>query len=217
MKRKDSNLFSFFLTFSVLAVVFAVSCNFLKTAYALGSSWSTPCGFGNYRGTSYLSSPCGSSYNCCLEKATRNIVKPAKVVKPVAVKKPVKIVKKPAAPKKPISTYNISDHDLYFAFNSSLLTSKDISILKRDAEYLKNYPSMSVQVQGNCDPRGLTQYNMVLSLKRANAAKSYLEKLGISGNRLHTEAFGKSRPVCHVKSAYCYHLDRSVHFVAINR
>ncbi|MDA8158873.1 MAG: OmpA family protein [Deltaproteobacteria bacterium] len=210
MQRKAGKaLSSVFLTL-ILAISFAVLGGYLKSAYASGSSWSTPCGFGNNRGTSYLSTPCSSSYNCCIQ-GTTPAVKPARVVKT-----PPKIVK-PAAPKKHVSTYDISAHDIYFALNSSALSYKSISILKRDATYLKNNPSVVVQIQGNCDKRGSVQYNMALASRRVNAAKAYLERLGIGAGRLETAVFGKSRPVCNSNTSACYAMNRSDHFAVVSK
>lgn len=205
--------------FILLLLVFGIFAAMPLAAYAgsSGSSWSTPCGFGSMRGTSYLSTPCSSSYNCCMPGA-RPIVKKA-VVKPQPV-----AAQTAAAPVKPVKTvrkssYNISakEHDIYFAFNSSTLTYKDAAILKRDAVYLKHNPGVVVQIQGNCDSRGSRAYNMALGLRRVNAAKTYLERLGISSDRLKTVDFGKSKPICNAKTNSCYSLNRNDHFVVISK
>ncbi|MHB1698489.1 MAG: OmpA family protein [bacterium] len=194
--------------------IFSIFAAMPLAAYAGsgGSSWSTPCGFGSNAGTSYLSTPCSSSYNCCMP-GTQPVVKKA-IVESKAVIAPVKPVK---AIRK--STYNISarENDIYFALNSSMLTYRDIAILKRDAEYLKNNPDIVVQIQGNCDRRGSAAYNMALGLRRVNAAKAFLVRHGISSDRLKTVVFGKSQPVCNAHTNSCYALNRNDHFVVISK
>ena len=211
MRKRTKKTFLLSVLTLMLAVSFIVTGGYLKTANASGASWSTPCGFGNNRGTSYLSTPCSSSYNCCLEGTA-----PA-AIKPVPKASPAQISKKPAAPKKHVSSYDISAHDIYFALNSSSLSAKDVAILQRDAAYLKNNPSITVQIQGNCDRRGSVQYNMALASRRVNTAKAYLERLGIGADRLQTAVFGKSMPACSAHTAACYAINRRDHFVVISK
>jgi len=56
-------------------------------------------------------------------------------------------------------------------------------------------PGMKVDLQGHCDNFGTPEYNMGLSLKRANAIKKYLVSKGVAENRLTTQGFGFSKPV----------------------
>ena len=205
---KEKNKKNAFLFFAILAFAFfLISIGIAVKSFAgNGTDWTTPCGFGNNRGTSYLSSPCSSSYNCCME---------APSPKPV-VEHSVPVPKK-QVPKKHVSTYDISLHDIYFAFNSAALTGRDIAILKRDAEYLKNNPNIVVQIQGNCDQRGSVSYNMALASRRINSAKNYLENLGITSDRLTTVVFGKSNLPCKANNASCYAMNRRDHFEVISK
>ncbi len=202
----------------VFMIAFAVI--FPASVYA-SSALNTPCGSGSFAGTSYLSTPCSSSYNCCIApnepavKKVQPVVK--KQIKKFAVKKVV-IKKKPVIVKK-VSTYNISanSNDIHFPFNSAMLTSKDIAILHRDAEYLRHNKNVVVQIQGNCDRRGSEAYNLALGWRRANIAKSYLEKLGVSGNRLKTVSFGKEKPLCTAHTLACYAINRRDHFAVVSK
>jgi peptidoglycan-associated lipoprotein len=205
---KEKNKKNAFLFFAISAFAFfLISIGIAVKSFAgNGTDWTTPCGFGNNRGTSYLSSPCSSSYNCCMEAPSP---KPVNVVEHSVPKKQV--------PKKHVSTYDISLHDIYFAFNSAALTDRDRAILKRDAEYLKNNPNIVVQIQGNCDQRGSVSYNMALASRRINSAKNYLENLGITSDRLKTVVFGKSNLPCKANNASCYAMNRRDHFEVISK
>jgi len=211
MKKIQIKLFFVMLAFAAVS--------FLGSKVYAATVWSTPCGFGNFRGESYLSSPCSSSYNCCLEAAP---VKKAVKIKKLVAPKPVRIAKavKPmVVEKKHISSYNISArvNNIYFGFNKYAFTKRDIAILKKDASFLKQNPDMVVQIQGNCDRRGSEGYNLALGWRRANAAKVYLEKLGINPKRLKTISYGKEKPVCTAHTSNCYAMNRRDHFAVVSK
>ncbi|MGB0453261.1 MAG: peptidoglycan-associated lipoprotein Pal [Bacteriovoracaceae bacterium] len=84
---------------------------------------------------------------------------------------------------------------VYFAFNSSSLTSASRDTLKGNAEWLKANPSVKIDVEGHCDERGGIQYNIALGDKRAKSIKKYLTALGVESNRVRTISFGKERPL----------------------
>jgi OOP family OmpA-OmpF porin len=56
-------------------------------------------------------------------------------------------------------------------------------------------PGMKVDLQGHCDNIGTPEYNLGLSLRRANAIKKYLVSKGVAENRMTTQGFGFSKPV----------------------
>ncbi len=70
----------------------------------------------------------------------------------------------------------------------------DAAALRRQAEYLTQYPSARATVEGHADERGTRDYNLALGERRANAAKNYLVSLGISESRLRTLSQGEERP-----------------------
>ena len=53
---------------------------------------------------------------------------------------------------------------------------------------------IQVQIEGHCDDRGTTEYNMALGERRANAVRQYLVSLGVSTSRINTISYGKERP-----------------------
>jgi peptidoglycan-associated lipoprotein len=67
--------------------------------------------------------------------------------------------------------------------------------LDRQAQWLRQYPRISVWVAGNCDERGTEEYNLALGQRRANADRDYLASRGIEPRRMQTISYGKNRPV----------------------
>jgi len=83
---------------------------------------------------------------------------------------------------------------VFFAYDSSDLAPEARDTLNRQAEWLKKYPNVNVQVAGHSDERGTREYNLALGDRRANAAKNYLVSQGISGSRISTISYGKEQP-----------------------
>ncbi len=91
---------------------------------------------------------------------------------------------------------------IYFDFDKSDIRPGDAEILKRNADILKEYPGTRVTIEGHCCPIGTSEYNMGLGWRRAEAAKSYLIKLGISADLLKTISYGEERLVTTLESEY---------------
>jgi len=88
---------------------------------------------------------------------------------------------------------NVGDR-VFFAFDSAALDDAARQTLERQAAWLKQYPAVSVTIEGHCDERGTREYNLALGDRRANAVKAYLVALGISPDRIRTISYGKERP-----------------------
>jgi peptidoglycan-associated lipoprotein len=106
--------------------------------------------------------------------------------------------------------------DAYFDFNKSDIRADAREALSKTADFLKNYPQIKVTIEGHCDERGSTEYNLTLGDRRANATKQYLVSLGISADRITTVSFGKEKPFCMESSEACWQQNRRGHFVKAN-
>jgi peptidoglycan-associated lipoprotein len=82
-----------------------------------------------------------------------------------------------------------------FEFDSASLRSNDLSTLNKVGDYLQNNPGSKVLVEGNCDQQGTAEYNRALGQRRAQAARSYLIRKGISPSRISTLSYGEDRPI----------------------
>ncbi|HXJ15745.1 MAG TPA: peptidoglycan-associated lipoprotein Pal [Candidatus Polarisedimenticolia bacterium] len=133
----------------------------------------------------------------------------------VDVTAPAKPAPAPAAP-------NVSElfqqnvKDAYFDFDKSDIRADARTVLTSDAEFLRSYPEVRVSIEGHCDERGSTEYNLGLGQRRAEAAKNYLISLGISADRMETVSWGKERPVCTSQTEECWQRNRRAHFVLIH-
>jgi peptidoglycan-associated lipoprotein len=103
--------------------------------------------------------------------------------------------------------------DVFFAYDSWTISEDGRQSLTRDAEWLKSNPSSLVKVEGHCDERGTSAYNLVLGEKRAKAARNYLVELGVGANRLSVVSYGKERPSCNEHAESCYQQNRRGHLV----
>lgn len=84
---------------------------------------------------------------------------------------------------------------VYFEFDSSTLTPSTRDALLANTEILRRHRTVSVEVQGHCDDRGTTEYNLSLGDRRARAIRDYLVKAGVSPQQLTAISFGKERPI----------------------
>jgi peptidoglycan-associated lipoprotein len=103
--------------------------------------------------------------------------------------------------------------DIYFEFDSHALSAEARSILQINGAWLKANPAAQVEIEGHCDERGTTEYNLALGAKRARGAMDYLVSLGIAASRIKTVSYGEELPVCKEKSEDCYRNNRRDRFV----
>jgi peptidoglycan-associated lipoprotein len=88
---------------------------------------------------------------------------------------------------------NVGDR-VFYAFDSSKLSTDATGTLDRQSGWLGKYPQVSVQVAGNTDDRGTEEYNLALGQRRANSARDYLVAKGVASSRISTISYGKDRP-----------------------
>jgi peptidoglycan-associated lipoprotein len=103
--------------------------------------------------------------------------------------------------------------DVFFELDKANLREDGKSIVQKDADWLKKWDSTQVTVEGHCDSRGSSEYNLSLGSRRANAVKEYMVGLGVPAGRVTTISKGKEQPFCHDENESCWQQNRRGHFV----
>lgn len=103
--------------------------------------------------------------------------------------------------------------DVFFGFDEFSLGEEARQRLAANAALLREYPDVTVLVEGHCDERGTVQYNLALGEKRANAVRDYLVSLGIGAGRLSTVSYGKEKPFATGHNEQAWAQNRRAHFV----
>ena len=106
--------------------------------------------------------------------------------------------------------------DAYFDYDKADLRADARTALSKTADFLKNYSRFKVTIEGHCDERGSTEYNLGLGDRRASAVKQFLVSSGISADRLSTVSYGKEKPFCMESNESCWQQNRRGHFVKAN-
>ncbi len=106
--------------------------------------------------------------------------------------------------------------DAYFDYDKADIRPDARAALSQTADFLKRHPSIKATIEGHCDERGSTEYNLALGDRRATAVKQYLVSLGVSADRLSTVSFGKEKPFCNESNESCWQQNRRGHFLKAN-
>jgi len=103
--------------------------------------------------------------------------------------------------------------DVFFDYDSYDVSQQYQQVLQGDARFLQQHPNIKFTIEGHCDERGSTEYNLALGDNRANATKQALVSLGISADRIRTISYGKEKPFCTESTEACWSQNRRAHFV----
>jgi peptidoglycan-associated lipoprotein len=102
---------------------------------------------------------------------------------------------------------------VFFALDSSDLSSEGQAALQQNANVLKQYASWQITIEGHADERGTAEYNLALGERRALAARDYLVSLGIPATRVRTVSYGKEFPFDPGHTEEAFSKNRRAHFV----
>jgi peptidoglycan-associated lipoprotein len=126
-----------------------------------------------------------------------------------------------AAPPPPPTAPSLTDEqmfaqnvkDIYFDYDKADIRADQQASLQADASFLQQHPNIRITIEGHCDERGSTEYNLVLGTSRADAVKNSLVQAGVAGDRLKTMSYGKEKPFCTASTESCWQENRRGHFV----
>jgi peptidoglycan-associated lipoprotein len=103
--------------------------------------------------------------------------------------------------------------DVFFDLDKSEIRDDGKAPLQKDAAWLKKWASTSINVEGHCDSRGSSEYNLALGSRRASAVKDYLANLGVPTGRIMIVSRGKEQPFCNEDNESCWQQNRRGHFI----
>lgn len=105
---------------------------------------------------------------------------------------------------------------IQFEFNSYQLNDDAVQKLLNAAKFLNEYSGIRILIQGHCDERGSSEYNMGLGERRAGAVRDYLLSLGILPIRIEMTSMGKEQPVVFgCTDEACHRQNRRAEFVVL--
>ncbi|MGA8761998.1 MAG: peptidoglycan-associated lipoprotein Pal [Candidatus Sulfotelmatobacter sp.] len=103
--------------------------------------------------------------------------------------------------------------DIYFEYDQSSIRGDQQASLSADAQFLNQHSNLSFTIEGHCDERGSTEYNLALGDQRAMSVKNALSSAGVSASRIKTISYGKEKPFCLESNESCWQQNRRGHFV----
>jgi outer membrane protein OmpA-like peptidoglycan-associated protein len=88
--------------------------------------------------------------------------------------------------------------DAFFDYDKADIRADARQALSKTADFLRSYPQVAIVIEGHCDERGSTEYNLASGDRRSDSAKDFLVALGVAADRIQTVSYGKERPFCTV-------------------
>lgn len=127
------------------------------------------------------------------------------------------------APAKPVAGGGLSRETtpglqrIHFDFDQSVIRADMRPILQSNYNYLSQRPGVQVRVEGHCDERGTTEYNLALGERRAKSAFQYLMDLGVDPNRMTVVSYGEEVPLDPGHNEDAWAKNRRAEFVETQR
>jgi peptidoglycan-associated lipoprotein len=103
--------------------------------------------------------------------------------------------------------------DVFFDYDQSSIRDEGRAALQKNAEWLRRWTSTRITVEGHCDSRGSSEYNLALGARRAAAVQEYLVSLGVQPSRITVVSKGKEQPFCAQETESCWQQNRRGHFL----
>jgi peptidoglycan-associated lipoprotein len=129
------------------------------------------------------------------------------------------VTQAPAPPPPPTASvtdedlFNQNVKDVYFDYDKADVRADQRPSVQADMTFLTQHPNVNFTIEGHCDERGSTEYNLALGDQRASAVKNELTTAGINASRIKTISYGKEKPFCTESNEACWQQNRRGHFV----
>ena len=105
---------------------------------------------------------------------------------------------------------------IYFDYDLSEIERDQRIVLESNAAWLRDHPDARVMIEGHCDERGTSEYNMALGDRRAKATREFLVSLGVDWDRIETVSFGEELPAEFGDNEYAWSRNRRAEFSLVS-
>ena len=102
---------------------------------------------------------------------------------------------------------------VFFNYDESDVLAAAQGVLAQNANWMRQWPSTRVRIDGHCDERGTNEYNLALGESRSSQVRDYLISLGIEASRIATVSRGEELPFCTEDDESCWSQNRRAQFV----
>ena len=176
---------------------------------------------------------CAKRPNLTVASAPAPVPPPAAVITPTVVTETqttTTIVEVPPAPAAPVQVAtaapasppkefapNSNLRRIHFDFDKFDIRPGDAAILDANASWLRDNPNQLLLIEGHCDERGTSEYNLALGDRRAKSTMSYLASRGVATSRISIISYGEERPLCTEKNEACWSKNRRAMFLTKER
>ena len=92
------------------------------------------------------------------------------------------------------STTGFVPQTIYFGYDQAYLSSEAQASLDSLASFMRGTSTTNVEVEGHCDERGSTEYNIALGMRRAQAVADYLINSGVGPSQVNLSLIHISEP-----------------------
>ena len=108
----------------------------------------------------------------------------------------------PSATEEELFSQNVKD--IYFDYDKSDIRPDQQAAMQGDIDFLKQHPNISFTVEGHCDERGSTEYNLALGDSRANSVKNALVQGGVNAVEHQDHQLRQGKAVLHGDNEQCW-------------
>lgn len=107
----------------------------------------------------------------------------------------------------------LSQHKIYFQFDSSQVEDEFIPVIAAHAQYLLTHPNLLLILEGHADERGSREYNIALGEQRSKSVARMMVAQGVPLNQLEEVSYGEEKPAAFGNDEASWRLNRRVELV----
>jgi OmpA-OmpF porin, OOP family len=107
--------------------------------------------------------------------------------------------------------------NIFFDFDKTTLKEESFIELDKVLDFMRQNPTLELEISGHTDGKGSDSYNLNLSQGRAESVVNYLVNNGIQSYRLTPQGYGKSKPIATNETDEGRAINRRVEFTVLKK